>query len=213
MLSAYFDESGEHDPQTGKLTRLTVAGALSTLDNWQRISAEWERALKENGINAFHMAPFEAYRGEFKDWSKLKHQALLRCLLDIITSVPLIVVGASLPVEAFKATYPKCVAEVIKNSYISARLNFQDDVMSLVFAITPEFSALRIKKYCDDIRVAIPKLQACSSGDAAQLYPLQVADFLAYEISHAGRNAKERYPLRQLRRGPVTFHVRTDLPL
>jgi hypothetical protein len=94
MLSAYFDESGMHDLQTGKLTRLTVAGALSTLGNWQRISAEWERALKENGINAFHMAPFEAYRGEFKDWSKLKHQTLLRCLLDIITSVPLIVVGA-----------------------------------------------------------------------------------------------------------------------
>jgi hypothetical protein len=212
MLSAYFDESGVHDPQTGKLTRLTVAGALSTLDNWQRISTEWKRALKENGINAFHMAAFEANRGEFKDWSKSRHQILLSCLLDIITSVPISVVGASLPVDAFKATYPKCVAEVIKQSYI-ARLQFQDDVMSLVFAITPEFSALRIKNYCDAIRVAIPNLKICSGGDPAQSYPLQVADLLAYEISHAGRNAKERFPLRRLRRGPVTFHLRAGLVL
>ena len=68
MLSAYFDESGVHDPQTGKLTRLTVAGALSTLDNWQRISTEWKRALKENGItfadNTPRVALYQAVPGE-----------------------------------------------------------------------------------------------------------------------------------------------------
>src|SRR5215469_1800948 len=82
VLWAYFDESGEHQPKTGKLCRLTIGGGLSTLENWQRVEREWRAALHGEAVSVFHMTDFEANRGQFAGWDKAKHQRLLAKLLS-----------------------------------------------------------------------------------------------------------------------------------
>ncbi len=74
MLWGFFDESGEHEPDDapaeirGKVKKLTIAGCWASYERWQAFSMDWSDALERAGIRMFHMADFEAYQGEFKEW-------------------------------------------------------------------------------------------------------------------------------------------------
>jgi hypothetical protein len=85
MLSAYFDESGEHDTQTGHLKKLTLGGSIAKTETWDLLSEKWNRILKDFGIECFHMTDFEANRGQFEGWDKTQERrvALLKALLDL----------------------------------------------------------------------------------------------------------------------------------
>src|ERR1700722_3560176 len=96
MVWAYFDETAIHtkDAATGKLipTEMLVGGCLASAANWQRLSAEWKRALKKEKVKVFHSKDFYAFRREFAWHTKSgkrdlrRHNTFRDQLADIITS-------------------------------------------------------------------------------------------------------------------------------
>jgi hypothetical protein len=215
VLWAYFDESGEHIRKTGKLCRLTVGGGLSTFENWQRIEREWRAALDSEGISVFHMTDFEASRREFAGWDIAKRRQLLMKLLDIVVADKMHVIGISTRVpdetSAFRAAYERAAVQAINGACTSNHLLYSDvSRVNLVFARTKDFGMARIGAHCNQIRGAYPQLGACDIDDPRNCIPLQVADLLAYEVSHIDRSSMPRYPFARLSRDrkDATFHVR-----
>ena len=66
MYTAYFDESGTH----GSSEALVIAGYIASNEQWQVFDYEWKQALKDAGVNHFHMRDFAHSLREFKDWKE-----------------------------------------------------------------------------------------------------------------------------------------------
>ena len=63
MLWGYFDESGTHDPATGRLTALTIGGCIAPAEAWQSFCAAWGDAMAtEPSVKCFHMTDFEYWK-------------------------------------------------------------------------------------------------------------------------------------------------------
>src|SRR5262249_15461916 len=159
MLWAYFDESGEHDKETGHLTQLTVGGWIAPCEAWKAFDRAWKGALERAEIPMFHMADFERYEGDFsedKGWTKEKHERLLNELLDIIGAhlknsfAFTNRVFAQKPKQHFPDTYENnlidCLMVLADQSIHSLSFN---DKISVVFAKHKDYREPRIKRIFD----------------------------------------------------------------
>lgn len=209
----YFDESGEHDPKFGKLTRLTIGGALASYEIWQEIGQEWDAILGDDLV--FHMADFEASKGAFRELKEKKeeHKALMGALLGAITSKPYTLVGANFPVTRQRnpvtPTYEKCFADVVNGALTVNSLGKTNENLALMFAFHEEFSDAMIGNYCTVIRKCVASLTTCTTGKPECLRQLQVADLISYEISRMGRSDRStlRYPITELLKAASGQHI------
>jgi len=78
MLVAYFDASKT------QLRRpyVAVAGCLANLNTWKLFQPEWQSILNDEGLPFFHMTDFEAYKNDYKGWTKERHE---KCLIRLGT--------------------------------------------------------------------------------------------------------------------------------
>lgn len=83
MTWIYFDESGEHSLEDGRLRRLTLGCGVSTLEGWNNLEKEWRAVIEDAGVVAFHMADFESRARPFDTWDDTKRKYVLNSLLDI----------------------------------------------------------------------------------------------------------------------------------
>jgi hypothetical protein len=84
MLTACFDASGHESDQRF----LTVAGFISSTEDWAEFSARWTDRLKRDAIECFHAVECEHNHGEFYGWKNKQEEKsrLKEDLLDIIQS-------------------------------------------------------------------------------------------------------------------------------
>lgn len=211
MLWGYFDESGEDDPITGHLANMTIGGCFAPFDVWKSVSEQWGRALDNEGVQVFHMADFEHYRGEF-EWflqnderDKKRHEHFLNILLDIICKhLRHYVAFGNVPVSTdprkrFSDAYERGIVDVIMHAGKESAFAFKQPI-SLVFAIHKDFSEERIQRYFNLINWGDARLASVAVGRPERIHPLQVADLVAYELSRQQRsNAPVRYPFRRLK--------------
>jgi hypothetical protein len=204
MLWAYFDESGEHDRETGHLRRLTLGGCIAPLDAWQRLDAEWNSALVTAGIKMFHMTDFERYRGEFEGWDKEKHNRMLNCFLEIIGRHIRHCFGFTTGVgngspKTFSAHYEDCLVDCLVHVANASAQKFKNEI-SVVFAKQRDFRPPRIERYFDLINFGDSQLASVTFDEPISNRPLQVADIIAYEVQHIQRDdsREDRYPLKRL---------------
>jgi len=200
MLVGYFDESGEHDNQTGSTVRLTLAGCLAKPETWEEFSAEWSGVLKAEDLRMFHMVDFESRRNEFKDWQRPRRERVLNALLDIMVRhirIYAAFTNTSKPGrKRLRRVYQKGVLDAIFQA-----TNFAEGV-SLIFARQDELSLESLKKDYGSFGPFRRKLQACDVGEPLSTYPLQAADLFAYEAmkwAKHGSSRQTRYPLQRLR--------------
>jgi hypothetical protein len=210
MLWAYFDESGEHDSY-GHLTNLTIAGAIATCESWAKLSLDWGNALADEDVDCFHMTDFESYRRSF-DWyldeektkrDKVRHERLLKKLLDIITTNIQGAVGfnrhaAVEPSKVPRATYTECfndsLGQIVK--YISSEY---DDQFNLIFAHHKEHKEVKREAVVNAVNFS-SRILSCSVAYPKYAMPLQAADLIAYEFGRRQRaDREERYPFKTLR--------------
>jgi Protein of unknown function (DUF3800) len=208
MLMAYFDESGEHDQQTGHLRQLTVGGWITFESEWQKLESEWKSVLDRAGINAFHMTDFESYKGEFKDLDEGKHKAVLNELLEIIAKHLTFGLGFTnrvqhqKPSKHFTDTYENDLINCL--TFVGGRsgMGFNQKI-SVVFAKHQDYKQQRIQRIFDSVNLSDERLGTVSISDPAEVRGLQAADILAYELQHFNRDTSKglsrRYPLRRLK--------------
>ena len=86
----------------------TVAGYLSTIQEWKRFQKEWRRELGRAGVDFFHMTTYEARIkndegnllgvGKYKDWGNEKRVEVIKRLHRTIHRRVMVGVAASVVV-------------------------------------------------------------------------------------------------------------------
>jgi Protein of unknown function (DUF3800) len=192
MLWAYFDESGLHYPQTGpkkgSIEWLVLGGGMTTVENWGLLSTEWKEALHVSGVKVFHMTDLEKRKGEFEGWGDEDHDVFLNRLLDIQARYVPEIFGvtnhAARHRGRFRKLYGKNIADVIKMAAQNVAPN-QEEPLSIMFAVHDEFDSSNVVKCFMDLVGRNPRFAECVVGKPPDHPPLQVADMIAYELSHS----------------------------
>jgi hypothetical protein len=81
MLAAYFDESGTHDSSE----IIVVAGLVSPVFRWERLTRSWQRILAKYQLEDFHMVDCAHGVGAFKSWDRGRRDKLVRELVPVMT--------------------------------------------------------------------------------------------------------------------------------
>jgi uncharacterized phage-like protein YoqJ len=191
MIWAYFDESGVHNLSTSKLEWLVIGGALATEDNWARLSEDWKVALEDAKINVFHMTDFETYNGEFEGWTEEQHDVLLDRLLVIQAKYVHEIFGAThdnkknmKQRKVFRKIYRNNVADIIMIAANHLMID-QNDPISLMFAAHKEITHKNLEGHFMDLVRDDDRFAECVVGKPKDYPPLQMADLIAYELSHS----------------------------
>ncbi len=86
MITGAFDASGD-----SKTTVLTVAGFIASEDDWREFSEQWGKRLKDDGIEFFRAVNLTNFSGPFRHWQDKPAQereelrrALSSDLMDIL---------------------------------------------------------------------------------------------------------------------------------
>ena len=75
VLYAYFDESGEHNPD-GSLNRLTIGGFIAPWSEVEQLCIEWRAAQAEHAMGEFHMKEFASDEHDFWSWPPERQKRL-----------------------------------------------------------------------------------------------------------------------------------------
>lgn len=212
MVWGYYDESGEYDA-AGNLVNMTVGGCFSSLDKWREFEPQWKEALAREGLTAFHMTDFEAWRPPFDlklaDGSRddEKHKRLLVSLLEIMLRYTegLYGFGALVPPindrgRAHNLLLEDCIVGAISHA-INEVWDRYGQPVNLVFAKQRHFPESQIKKVIGlyDYGEGSGRIRTQSIADVDDVPPLQAADILAYEMARAQRaDRPDRYPFKRM---------------
>lgn len=228
---AYYDESGEYAPGTGKLLKMTIGGCVSTLDKWKKFEPEWKAVLAAEGLSHFHMTDFERWKAPF-DFTladgtrdKEKHNRLLNNLLDVMAPYIEGYYGFSSweipddPYKAHKAAMEQCTIGAISHAVKNLHTHYGQSI-HLVFAKQrhyPRVGRQYWQFYYDrhDARIA-----TATEADANMLPQLQAADVAAYELARRMRVDRPiRYPFKRIqqavsaRGGRLTYQLGPFSPI
>lgn len=209
MLTFSFDASGDENTPV-----LSVAGFASSEKDWSNFSERWTARLQKDGIEFFRAVDAAFYRGPFLHWhDKPNKEALRRALfsdlMDILKSCVYRKFGCSIINKAFGGMTPALKQEFALTAYsvagracekkvrewILAEWKNHDMAIELVFE-EGDLGKGKLQKRLDDDRCFSPtfrpKKDMISDGGIVRhgFIPLQAADWLAYELSVAMRNAE-----------------------
>jgi hypothetical protein len=106
-LTVYIDESGTHD-KTGILLGsevTTVAGYVATKSCWDRFTKRWRYALREYGVDVFHMSELAAWQKHepYKNWTEFKRKRFLRKLIKIARDNTWFAIGGMVPTKDYES--------------------------------------------------------------------------------------------------------------
>jgi hypothetical protein len=215
MLQAYFDESGEHDKETGRLTCLTLAGGIAPVSAWKILASEWRVTLYRYGLSSFHMVDFEAHKGQFEKLEDKNRKILLNELIDIIMKYVTGLYGFwCVPPPEKNAILTEAYETVFSTMcrHMAIRTVDCESQIIVVIAEHDNVSAVKTGSYLDIWKKQFMGIEFGGFARPDSCCPLQVADIVAYEISRHFRERRperDRYPLTRLstKMQPVTLKL------
>lgn len=205
MLTAYFDESYSHPP-TPRV--YTVAGYVSTVDEWRKFQKEWRRELGIAGVvDFFHMTQFEARVKDaegnlhgisgYKDWDTEKRVKVLKRLHRTIHRRVLIGVAASVVVDdydelithdlrpGFGDPHEFAVVACLKHIRQWGKENGYSEPINYVFESGSDRQNVVDRTfhhaYLDEEKRREYRIGSWIFANKRDSNPLQAADILAYE--------------------------------
>lgn len=235
MLSAYFDES--YNQRTLKEPNLplvyTVAGYLSSVQQWKAFQKEWDKALKSAGIPShFHMTDFESRFGVYEDWTNEKRIDFLQTLHSIIHKYVLKGFATSIVIEDYNKLTEKQKNEVFGEPHMCALFSCLKHIHTLfnelelsepiayVFESNKKYDGLIARAFSDMPDEAKKGYRIGSLSFAKKdCMPTQAADILAYEITKElanqldnNSNRKTRLSMKNLAVSRIDewFYMRTE---
>lgn len=102
-LRGYFDESGTHDTSNA----VAVAGYISTPEQWEIFTTEWTSALRDWGLEYFHMTDFANRANEYRCWSDQDRRFRFARLLSIINRHALASIATVIPAKSYDVIFTK----------------------------------------------------------------------------------------------------------
>ncbi len=194
IYTGYFDESGTHAASEA----MAVAGYISTSEGWLSFDVEWRAALKEYGLDFFHMTDFANSTGPYKAWSASEKEARLERLLGIIDQYALASLGIAVPVKLFHSVVSDKAKRITGGPYgLAVHRGFlhaadlvkamhADGWIRYVFERGAEGAGHVLRSYNRASKHhglgEILRQAGLSFEDKRSATPLQAADILAYEL-------------------------------
>lgn len=122
VFKSYLDVSRDE----GDSNVYMLAGFMSDVEGWATFEVEWQTALNDFGIPAFHMTDFDSCWGVFKGWTPddPRRVPLLTTLLGIIERNTVASVGYGVSQLMYERVVPQKVDEAVGGApYFFAFLN------------------------------------------------------------------------------------------
>lgn len=223
MLAAYFDESYSHKPNP---LVYTVAGYISTVQEWKRFQKEWTRELRRAGVDFFHMTTFEARMknddgkllgvGMYKDWNNEKRVEVIKRLHRTIHRRVMVGIAASVVVAdydevitpelrpGFGDPHEFAVIACLKHIRRWGQENGYSEPIAYVFESGSDRQKIVNSSfqhaYLDEEKRREYRIGSWAFADKRDLNPLQAADVLAYEVMKEQSRRLEKGNTRPVRR-------------
>lgn len=209
MLTAAFDAGGDEGTPV-----LTVAGFASSADDWRKFSELWSSRLALDKIAYFRAVDAAFFRGPFQHWrDRADREALRRSLfsdlMEILKSHACRKFGCTIINGAFNEMNPQLKEEFSLVAYsiagrtcekklrewVIAEWKNPSTVVELVFEEGDKGKGKLQKRLLDDrcfSPIFRPKKDFVEEDGTTRcgFVPLQAADWLAYELSVAMKNAE-----------------------
>jgi hypothetical protein len=185
MLTMYCDASGNDQAEA-----IRVGGFVAAVDDWLASDAEWKIALRDEGIEYFHMREFAHSVEHFKDWKgdESRRRRFLNGLCRIVVTHARFSVGAGVLLETYREVdrdwelhekFRPCTlcAVTCMDEAVQWRRNQHRDAepMEFVFESGDEHQGQLLKE--GEAFAHTPPIFRTKR----QAIPLQAADFIAYE--------------------------------
>lgn len=196
QVEAYFDESGTHAPSH----LVTLAGVLTTPKRWRALERGWRRVLQDEGVSEFKASDCDTPRDEFDGWSEHRRVRFRQRLAAEIDHW----VDYAVAVSAVADDYRKEIWHRIgtdhelRDPYVFCMQTCLEFIFKDQWGtrkgrlVCPIFDAghrtwEQAQAYYQRIRTKRPGWSRAfaaraRTGDSRHVIPLQVADFIAYEM-------------------------------
>jgi len=183
MLNAYADDSGTHADSRAFI----VAVLLAPPRRWERLSAEWLRALDKARAPCFHATDCATGGGEFRGWDRENRNKLYAKLAQIVAKHACFRAWSVAFTEDYfqifrregdKFLYQMCLegcANTIKT--VARRRGIKIPYVFDRGGLGGGFARSYLEEHADQFGVG-----AVSTDSKGRLPPLQAADLHAYEV-------------------------------
>jgi hypothetical protein len=199
----YMDDAYSHDQSEA----VAFGGWYSTFDRWIELESAWKRALKEEGISAFHGTDIDNRFGEFEGWSKDRCNQFMARLTTIAAEFTEYAVGCGIVRADYERLMPDWFQTDLKHPlnycvYGTMALLVRQEQLGNFKATTKPMRTMIERKpgfegFIADIyyryrdRIAPDLLGDLSWGGKSEV-PLQAADLIAHEIGKFVANSRYR---------------------
>lgn len=214
MLSVYFDESGTH--KSSPIT--AVGGLVASPQQWNRLTAEWQRILDDEGLTEFHMRHFAHSLGEFADkesWTAQRKDKLMRRLIPLIQRRVDYRTWAVVVMADFNRIIRRDGTKVAPYSAVAMACASSLRIMSiqrnlyLPYIFDQGKDSEKVFRGFDELEQKEAfRIEGLAKGDRRLCPPLQAADLHAWEVGKyfsdqaKGETSRVRGSLRELLRIP-----------
>lgn len=207
MLSlAYFDAS---TTQKGR-PFVTVSGCLAPAARWKTFESKWRKMLNKAGLQYFHMTDFEAYQGDYKNWTKTMHNHFFKKMAPAITGRTKFAFGRGVAHDDFEwaqsrnaqlqgfGTFTFCASQCFHAIAAWATRHMHNDKIVYIFESGDGFDGelLTLKTHIENSQdrmkyyrwgglYILPKI---ADNPPHPLTPLQAADIWAFEARKEWKN-------------------------
>lgn len=208
-LTVYADESGIHDKHglSAGSEVTAIAGYITTKHNWGIVVRRWKTALREYGVDVFHMSEYWREEPPYDKWSEAKQKRFLKTLIRIVRDNTWFAIGAMVPTKDWDETLPND----IKGGGLGGKLSFdhpyhfcfqmffarfmdlltseidkrfpkRKETVAFVFDQQREFEEVASAGFhiIKDVVDPENRLTSLTFGDKKQHIPLQAADLCAF---------------------------------
>jgi len=209
MLTCYFDDAGGADHGY-----TLVAGWIASLEQWEAFTESWEELLAEYGIECFTMKKLAQWRGPFQCWCEDQRKAFIRRAAQIIKANIQFGFASIVPLALYRrvnetytlkeythSEYALAGISAVRDAHDWMRKNQPGTPMEFIFDQGTPGSGGLTELMLDELRYAPIFKSGCTQEGHRPVIPLQVADFLAYEVRKVCKDdPNEEWPIEKYRK-------------